>query len=110
MTDLLARRAFLRAAAAAGAAWATVDLLGLDEALAWASRQTAATPAAPDGIGQLTTLTPSQARVIDAAASRIIPSVDGRPGAHEAGVVYFIDRSLGTFNAQQKAPYAKGIL
>ena len=109
MTDLLARRAFLRAAAAAGAAWATADLLGLDEALAWASRQTAATPAAADGIGQLTTLTPAQARVLDAAASRIIPSVDGRPGAHEAGVVYFIDRSLGTFNAQQKAPYAKGI-
>jgi gluconate 2-dehydrogenase gamma chain len=109
MTDLLARRAFLRAAATAGAAWATGDLLGIDEALAWAARQTAATPSSTEAIGELTTLTPAQARVLDAAASRIIPSVDGRPGAHEAGAVYFIDRSLATFNAQQKTPYLKGV-
>jgi gluconate 2-dehydrogenase gamma chain len=109
MTDLLARRAFLRAAAAAGAAWATADLLGIDDALAWAARQTAATPSSAEVKGDLTTLTPEQARTLDAAASRIIPSVDGRPGAHECGVVYFIDRSLSTYNAQQKAPYAKGI-
>ena len=29
-------------------------------------------------------------------------SVDGRPGAHEAGVVFFIDKALATFNAGQK--------
>jgi len=34
----------------------------------------------------------SEARVVDAIASRIIPSDDGTPGAHEAGAVYFIDR------------------
>ena len=109
MSELLARRAFLRAAAAAGAAWATADLLGVDEALAWAARQTAVTPSSSEVSGDLTTLTPAQARVLDAAASRIIPSVEGRPGAHECGVVYFIDRSLATFNAQQNAPYAKGV-
>ena len=109
MSDLLARRAFLRTAAAAGAAWATANLLGIDDALAWAARQTAATPSSAGAIGELTALTPAQARVLDAAASRIIPSVDGRPGAHESGAVYFIDRSLATFNAPEKTAYAKGI-
>jgi len=37
-----------------------------------------------------------QAAEIDAIASRIIPTTD-TPGAHEAGVVYFIDRALVTF-------------
>jgi gluconate 2-dehydrogenase gamma chain len=36
-------------------------------------------------------LTPSQARDIDAIASQIVPS-GATPGAHEAGVVYFIDQ------------------
>jgi hypothetical protein len=53
-------------------------------------------------------LTPSQVETLDAVASRIIPSVDGRPGAHDAGAVYFIDRSLSTFNAAQKRLYANG--
>jgi len=34
----------------------------------------------------------SDARVVDAIASRILPSDDGTPGAHEAGALYFIDR------------------
>jgi gluconate 2-dehydrogenase gamma chain len=109
MSDLLARRAFLRAAAAAGAAWATADLAGIEEALAWAARQAAALPASPDALGELRALTATQARTIDAAASRIIPSVDGRPGAHDAGVLYFIDRSLATFNSRQKPSYVRGI-
>ena len=37
-----------------------------------------------------------QAAEISAIASRIIPTTD-TPGAHEAGVVYFIDRALMTF-------------
>jgi gluconate 2-dehydrogenase gamma chain len=36
-------------------------------------------------------LTPAQARDVDAIASQIIPS-GATPGAHEAGVVYFIDQ------------------
>ena len=108
MTDLHARRAFLRAAAAAGAAWATADLLGVERALAWAARQ-AATATSSDAIDGLKVLTGAQARTIDAAAARIIPAVDGRPGAHEAGVVYFIDRSLATFNTRQRASYSRGV-
>lgn len=36
-------------------------------------------------------LTPAQARDVDAIASQIVPS-GATPGAHEAGVVYFIDK------------------
>jgi gluconate 2-dehydrogenase gamma chain len=41
--------------------------------------------------------------------ARILPAVDGRPGAREAGAVYFIDRALATFNSAQKTLYADGI-
>ena len=39
MNDLQNRRAFLRAAAAASAAWAAADLSQVEEALAWAAHQ-----------------------------------------------------------------------
>jgi gluconate 2-dehydrogenase gamma chain len=42
------------------------------------------------------TLTPGEAHAMEAFAGRIIPSDDGTPGASELGVVYFIDRALGT--------------
>ena len=98
------RRGFLRAAAAAGAAWATADLLQVEEALAWAAQHTTAASAP-----QLSALTRVQADVMNAVASRILPSVAGRPGAHEAGAVYFIDRALSTFNAAQKKLYDAGV-
>jgi gluconate 2-dehydrogenase gamma chain len=104
MEDIQSRRGFLRAAAAAGASWATADLLQVEEALAWAAQHTTAA-----GAPQLSAFTRAQADVMDAVASRILPSVDGRPGAHEAGAVYFIDRALSTFNAAQKKLYAAGL-
>jgi gluconate 2-dehydrogenase gamma chain len=104
MFDLPGRRAFLRAAAAAGAAWAGADLLQVEEALAWAAHQ-----AQIGGGGALQALTAAQAGVVDALTARILPSVDGRPGAREAGVLYFVDRALATFNAGQKKLYAAGI-
>ena len=103
MTDLENRRAFLRAIAAAGAAWATADLSQVEDALAFASQQASVAGA------QTKVLTPAQADVMSALTSRIIPSVDGRPGAREAGAVYFIDRALGTFNAAQRPAYVNGI-
>jgi gluconate 2-dehydrogenase gamma chain len=102
MTDLHDRRTFLRAATAAGAAWAAADLVQVEQALAWASQRAGTA-------GSLSALTNTQADVVDALTSRILPSVDGRPGAHEAGVVYFIDRALATFNAVQKTLYDMGI-
>lgn len=104
MTDIQTRRMFLRAAATASAAWAAVDLLHVEEALAWPARQTI-----EPGRYNVTVLTAQQAAVIDALTSRILPSADGRPGAHEAGVVYFIDKSLATFNAAQRKLYAAGV-
>jgi hypothetical protein len=97
------RRAFLRAAIAAGAAWATADLLHVEEALAFASQQATATTATPT-----TALTPADATVIEALCSRIIPSVDGRPGARDVGAIHFIDRALATFNASQRPMYVAG--
>ena len=104
MNDLQGRRLFLRAAAAAGVAWAAADLVQVGDALAWAATQ--AGGAAPLAT---TALTPPQAAALDAMTSRILPSVDGRPGAREAGAIYFIDRALATFNAGQKKLYVDGI-
>lgn len=104
MNDLHNRRAFLRAAAAAGVAWAAADLLQVEDALAWAGQQATSRTAATT-----TALTKAQADVLDALVSRIIPAVDGRAGAREAGATYFIDRALATFNASQKPVYADGI-
>ncbi|HTC91181.1 MAG TPA: gluconate 2-dehydrogenase subunit 3 family protein [Bryobacteraceae bacterium] len=53
-------------------------------------------------------LDPADAAEIDAITSQIIPSTDG-PGAHEAGVVYFIDRALSTFDAHLREPYRLGM-
>jgi len=97
------RRAFLRALAA-GAAWAAADLGHVEEALAFAQQQAAgATPAQPQA------LTRAQMDVVNAICSRILPAVDGRPGAAEAGAAIFIDRALATFNAPQKQMYVDGI-
>lgn len=104
MHDVYNRRAFVRALAAAGIAWAAADFSQIEEALAWANRQ-----AETGGAAGLSVFKTAEADVIDAVASRILPSVDGRPGAHEAGVVYFIDRALSTFNADHKKLYADGI-
>jgi gluconate 2-dehydrogenase gamma chain len=54
------------------------------------------------------TLDPTTAREIDAITSQIVPSTDG-PGAHEAGVVYFIDRALATFDADLRESYRLGM-
>ena len=103
MNDVQTRRAFLRAAAAASAAWAAADLSQVEEALAWAAHQTG------QGRRGFTVLTAGQADGVDALTSRILPSADGRPGAREAGVVYFIDKALATFNAAQKKLYVDGV-
>ncbi len=46
-------------------------------------------------------------RRLDAITSQIIPSTDG-PGAHEAGIVYFIDRALSTFDADLRERLSNG--
>jgi gluconate 2-dehydrogenase gamma chain len=55
------------------------------------------------------TLDSATAGEIEAIASQIIPSVDG-PGAREAGVIYFIDRALSTFAADDVDTYRTGMI
>jgi len=103
MFDLHDRRAFLRAALAAGAAWATTDVGTAEAGLAWFRTQDRAGAATPRALTKL------QWDALEAMAARILPAVDGRPGAREAGAIQFIDRALGTFNAQQKTRYVDGV-
>jgi len=51
--------------------------------------------------------TAAEARVIDAACSRIFPSDDSGPGAKEAAVVIFIDRQLAGPYGRDKYRYTK---
>ena len=54
------------------------------------------------------TLDAGAAREIEALAAQIIPS-SGGPGAREAGVIYFIDRALSTFAADDRETYRTGM-
>ena len=90
--EFLSRRAFLeRSAGTAGAAWAAVALPSL------AAISQAAIAAEDDG-QPFTVLGAEEAEEFAAVAARIIPTTD-TPGATEAGVIYFMDQSFGTFNA-----------
>ena len=56
----------------------------------------------------LSVLSEAEAREVETLAAQIIPT-DGTPGAREAGVIYFIDRALATFDADKRALYTEGI-
>ena len=51
---------------------------------------------------------PAQAAQVEAIAARIIPT-DDTPGAREAGVIHFIDRSLAGFAKDQAPLFADGL-
>jgi gluconate 2-dehydrogenase gamma chain len=104
MGSALNRRRFLRyAGAGASAAWITAHW----PAILAASRhaQQAARSSTPP---KLEFFTPDQAAEIDAISARIIPT-DSTPGAHEAGVLYFIDRALVTFASDHQNTYREGL-
>src|SRR5260370_42084632 len=52
--------------------------------------------------------TPEEAAEVEAITARIVPT-DDTPGAREAGVVYFIDRSLATFAVDDQKKYREGL-
>src|ERR1700688_21532 len=56
----------------------------------------------------LSVLSEAEAREIEALAAQIIPS-DSTAGAREAGVIYFIDRALATYDAGKRALYTEGL-
>ena len=102
--DNLNRRRFLLSGLRGGAgAWAALHWPAILAAAEHAAHMREAVPPA-----KLEVLSAEQAAEIEAAASRIIPA-DETPGAHEAGVIYFIDRALGTFAADQLNDYTKGL-
>jgi gluconate 2-dehydrogenase gamma chain len=101
--DLNRRRFLLASLRGAGGAWASLHWPAIMAAAQHAAHMRQADPPA-----KLEVLSADQAAEIEAAASRIIPT-DDTPGAREAGVIYFIDRALATFAADQLDDYAKGL-
>jgi gluconate 2-dehydrogenase gamma chain len=103
-TNELSRRTFLlRAGTGISAAWVSAHWPALLSAATYA-RQAAKAAAPP----KFEFFTPEQAGEIDAITARIIPT-DDSAGAREAGVVYFIDRALVTFDTEGQKTYREGL-
>jgi len=98
----IARRQFLRLSAN------TIGGVWLAAALGEIASGAVLSCAPPDRSGGWHTFTDPDAAVVDAIAALIIPT-DEAPGAREAGVVQFIDRSLGTFAKDQQQLFVTGL-
>jgi len=98
------RRRFLASAGSSfGAAWIATHWPSI------AAAHAHSTAMAVDPLSStLEFLTADEARDIDAIAAQIIPT-DDTPGAREAGALYFIDRSLGTWAAAMAEPLRAGL-
>jgi gluconate 2-dehydrogenase gamma chain len=104
MTMDLHRRDFLlRSCSGLTAVWLSAQWPALLSAASHA-RNAAQSPAGP----KLEFFTADEAKEVDAITGRIIPT-DQTPGAHEAGVVYFIDRALMTFATDNQKDYREGL-
>jgi Gluconate 2-dehydrogenase subunit 3 len=104
MNESVSRRNFLaRSITGLSAVWISTHLPALVAAADHAHR--AANSATPP---KFEFFTPEQAAEVDAITARIIPT-DETPGAREAGVVYFIDRGLATFAADDQKTYREGL-
>jgi hypothetical protein len=102
--DWVTRRTFLAAAGAAGAA-----LLAADPALVQAALNHARATAELPLPARFESLTPTEAAGLNAITMRIFPS-DGTPGAKEAGVIHFIDKSLATWASGMKQQLVDGLI
>jgi gluconate 2-dehydrogenase gamma chain len=96
------RRSFLASATGALAALAALDWSEVAQAAEHAHA------AAADPSTSFANLTATQAACVTAIAARIVPT-DDAPGATEAGVVYFIDRGLGSFLGAEREVFLKGL-
>ena len=94
----VSRRGFIAAIAAGTAgAWLAAHAHELE----------AAARLAAEGGDEWMVLTAEQAALVDAVTAQILPS-DGTPGAREAKVVRFVDRSLATWAKEQHDDLARG--
>ena len=105
------RRDFVVGASALSAVWIAAACARGGDTPAAAPTTTAMkgmsdAPAPPQ---QLKHFSADQAKEIDAITSRILPS-DDSPGAHEAGVLFFIDGSLTTFSKEQAPLFDAGLV
>ena len=97
------RRLFLKGTASGlTAAWFALNWPAMLEAHEHAKRAVANTAASFEFFS------PGQAAEIEAIAAQIIPSSNS-PGAREAGVIYFIDRALTTFDRERQPVYKDGL-
>lgn len=104
MNESVSRRQFLsRGITGLSAVWVSAHMPALVAAAGHARR--AANSAMPP---KYEFFTPEQAAEVDAITARIIPT-DDTPGAREAGIVYFIDRGLATFAAEDQKTYREGL-
>ncbi|MEP7380628.1 MAG: gluconate 2-dehydrogenase subunit 3 family protein [Gemmatimonadota bacterium] len=97
------RRSFLSTAAGVGAVWLISDWSSVREALAHAAVAAQQRPAPP-----FSTLSVVEAAELGAMAERIMPTTE-TPGAREAGVIYFMDRALGSFQKEALPDVRKGV-
>jgi gluconate 2-dehydrogenase gamma chain len=105
MPTVATRREFL---AGAAAVWAAGAVACREASPDSASHPPMHVPDSTGGQQVLVHFTPGQAAEIESVAARIFPS-DGTPGAREAGVVYFIDRGMATFAANQVKTFEDGL-
>src|SRR6266849_3810561 len=103
MNELNRRNFLLRAGTGLSAVWVTANWPALLSAATHAHQ--AAKAALPP---KFEFFTPEEAAEIEAITARFIPT-DDFPGAREAGVVYFIDRGLATFGAEDQKTYREGL-
>jgi gluconate 2-dehydrogenase gamma chain len=97
MTDISRRQFIAASGVAAASVWIAAETRDLVAAGLHAAKAT-----------RFEVLSVADAADIEAATAQIIPS-DGTPGAREARVVYFIDRSLGTFAKDQRPAFEKAL-
>ncbi len=103
MNELNRRNFLLRAGTGLSAAWLTANWPALLSAAKHA--HDAAKAAAPP---KFEFFSAEEAAEIDAITACVIPT-DDTPGAHEAGVVYFIDRVLTTIAEGDQKTYREGL-
>ncbi|PYT82561.1 MAG: hypothetical protein DMG40_06035 [Acidobacteria bacterium] len=104
MSESVSRRRFLaQGAAGVSAVWVSAHWPALMAAAQHAHQ--AAKSATPP---KFAFFSADEAKEIDAITSRIIPT-DETPGAHEAGVLYFIDHGLTTFAVDDQKTYREGL-
>ena len=97
------RRQFLFSSSAlAGSAWLAFSLPAIRAAGEHARKAMLSGGAAFD------VLSADEARELEAIAAQIFPT-DDSPGAREAGVIYFIDRALGSFAADETDAIRRGL-